>query len=66
MMGGMGENHLTPQPIQKEVKIGDLGGGGGGVLNLASLPMLRSPFQGCQRIFAQYILKRESSNFLIK
>ena len=27
-MGGMGENHLTPQPIQKEVKIGDLGGGG--------------------------------------
>ena len=65
MMGGMGENHLTPQPIQKEVKIGDLGGGGG-VLNLASLPMLRSPFQGCQRIFAQFTLKRESSNFLIK
>ena len=66
--GGMGENQLSPQPIQKGVKIGDLGGGGvgGGVLNLASLPMLRSPFQGCQRIFAQYILKRESSNFLIK
>ena len=31
--GGMGENQLTPQPIQKEVKISDLGGG---VLNLAS------------------------------
>ena len=70
MMGGMGENQLTPQPIQKGVKIGDFGGrrgwGGGGVLNLASLPMSRSPFQGCQRIFAQYILKRESSNCLIK
>ena len=41
MMGGMGENQLTPQPIQKEVKIGDLWGGGGGVSNFASLPILR-------------------------
>ena len=32
--GGRGENQVTPQPIQKEVKIGDLEGGG--VLNLAS------------------------------
>ena len=30
MIGGMGENQVTPQPIQKEVKIGDLGGVGGG------------------------------------
>ena len=29
----MGENQLTPQPIQKKVKISGLGGG---VLNLAS------------------------------
>ena len=28
--GGMGENQLSPQPIQKGVKIGDLGGGGVG------------------------------------
>ena len=35
MMGGMGENHLTPQPIQKEVNIGDVGeGGGGGAIKL--------------------------------
>ena len=34
MMGGMGENHLIPQPIQKEVKIGDLGWGGGGGIKL--------------------------------
>ena len=69
MMGGGGDG-VEPSNPSTDTKGGKYwrrgGGRGGGLLNLASLPMLRSPFQGCQRIFAQYILKRESSNFLIK
>jgi len=34
MMGVMGENQQIPQPIQKEVKIGDLRGEGGGGIKL--------------------------------
>ena len=63
MMGRGGGRDGGEPPIQREVIIGDLGGG---VLNLASLPMLSSPFEGCQRISPNIYYNEKSSNFLVK
>ena len=63
MMGGMGENHLTPQPIQKEVKIGDLGGGGGGGIKLGWFTNVKEPFSGVSTDFRPIYTKTRKFKF---
>ena len=48
--GGGGRDGGEPPNLSTDTKGGNNWRLGWGVLNLASLPMLSSPFEGCQRI----------------